>query len=214
MVKALLIVDIQNDFLPPRGLLPVTNGDKLVEPIINLMSDQQWDCFAMTNDKHPANHVSFAKNHNLPDFSTYIYHFPSRDSNETQYGVLWPVHCVENTWGSQVPEELMKKFKSLRKPHKIVYKGLLPDREYYSGFNDIFNDHHTDLDEFLRENYVDEVYIVGVAMDYCVKNSAISAAKLGYRTTILKNFTKAINTDELSMKQFQHEMEKYNIELK
>ncbi|CDO96374.1 unnamed protein product [Kluyveromyces dobzhanskii CBS 2104] len=196
--RALLIIDIQNDFLPPKGSLAVQNGDTIIEPVIKLLQDHDWDCVAMTKDWHRPDHISFAKNHELPDFTAFTYDSPVTGSTEKQAATLWPVHCVQNTWGSEVAERLLAQFSKLEVPHTIVNKGYLSDREYYSGFNDIWNDHHTELDAFFKKNNVTEIYVVGLAFDFCVKNTAISAADLGYHVTIFKNYTKAIVNDHKS----------------
>lgn len=197
--RALLIIDIQNDFLPPDGSLAVQDGDAIIDPVIKLLNEKKWDCVAMTKDWHPSDHISFAKNHGLPDYSAFTYESPVRGSTEKQEATLWPVHCVQESWGSEVPERLMKELQKQKVPHTVVNKGFLADREYYSGFNDIWNDHRTELDDFLKKNNVSEVYLVGLALDFCVMNTAISAAKLGYKTTILKDYTRAIKNDPKSV---------------
>ncbi|CAG98781.1 nicotinamidase [Kluyveromyces lactis] len=209
--RALLVIDIQNDFLPPKGSLAVQDGDTIIDPVIQLLQDQDWDCVAMTKDWHPPDHISFAKNHGLPDFSSFTYDSPVPGSTEKQSATLWPVHCVQETWGSEVPEKLLAEILKLKVPHKIVNKGYLSDREYYSGFNDIWNDHHTELDAFFKENDVTEIYVVGLAFDFCVKNSAISAANLGYHVTILKDYTKAIANDLQSIESFIQELAKNEV---
>lgn len=212
-VTALLIIDVQNDFLPPKGSLGVPNGNLVIDPIIELMKSDKWSCVGMTKDWHPASHTSFACNHGLPDFSAFTYKSPILGSNDTQDATLWPVHCVQETWGSEVPPHLLDAFENLKVPHKIVNKGYLEDREYYSGFNDIWKDHRTELDSFLKENKVTEVYVVGLAFDYCVKNTAISSAELGYKTYILKNYTKAISADSNSMEKLADELSSKGVSL-
>ncbi|SCW04393.1 LAFE_0H12530g1_1 [Lachancea fermentati] len=213
MTKALIIVDIQNDFLPPKGSLAVADGDQIVGPVAQLMRDPRWSCVVMTKDWHPRDHISFACNHGLADFSRFQYQSPVKPG-ETQDATLWPVHCVQNTWGSEVAPELESSFAQLEVDHYVVNKGYLADREYYSGFNDIWNDHRTELADILARHGATDVFVVGLALDYCVKNTAISAAALGYRTTILKDYTRAIATDEHAMAQLRLELVQNDVQLK
>lgn len=210
MTAALLIIDIQNDFLPPNGSLAVSAGDEIINPVIQLARDPKWACVVMTKDWHPRDHISFARNHNLPDFSQFTYESPLHDG-QSQSATLWPVHCVQDTVGSEVPEAITEAFERLDVPHTIVNKGYLSDREYYSGFNDIWEDHHTELNDFLKSQKTTEVYVVGLALDYCVKNTAISASKLGYHTTILQNYTRAIAPE--SIPRLKQELSTYGIAL-
>ncbi|CAL9728883.1 nicotinamidase [Monosporozyma unispora] len=207
-MKALLVIDAQNDFVPPDGSLAVGHGDEVIQPIIKLMNDEthqyNWDKIILTRDWHTPNHTSFAKSHGLPDFSPFVYDSPIPGDDSKQDATLWPVHCVQNTKGSQLVDDLIKE---VNKHHyTVVNKGYLTDREYYSAFNDIWNYHKTELNELLQEKGIDEVYVVGLALDFCVKNTAISAAKLGYKTTILKGYTRAINTDAESMQKLNDEL--------
>ncbi|SCU89291.1 LAFA_0E17106g1_1 [Lachancea sp. 'fantastica'] len=213
MGKALIIVDVQHDFLPPKGSLAVSAGDEVVSPIVDLMRDERWCVVVATQDWHPENHVSFARNHDLPDFSPFDYASPSNPS-KTQAATLWPVHCVQDSWGSQLAPKLAQAFDTLQCDHHVVQKGFLSDREYYSAFNDIWNDHHTSLDALLQKHGVNDVFVVGLALDYCVKSTAISAAQLGYRTTILKNYTRAIASDDKSMSNLKQELVQNDVALK
>ncbi|CCK70122.1 nicotinamidase KNAG_0D03760 [Huiozyma naganishii CBS 8797] len=212
-MKTLIVVDVQNDFLPPKGSLAVPHGDEVIDPIIELINDpaQDWHRVVFTKDWHPKKHTSFAITHNQPEFSKYTYKSPRFGDLTTQEGTLWPVHCVQNTWGAQITNKLMKE---VSKHHfKIVDKGFLRDREYYSAFHDIWKFHRTDLDDYLRKHHTTEVYIVGLALDFCVKCTAISAAELGYKTTILKDYTRAINTDDESMAKLEKELQENDVAL-
>lgn len=212
-VKALLVIDIQNDFLPPNGSLAVAHGDEIIEPVIKLMEDpkQEWHRVVLTRDWHPQDHISFAKTHGKPDFSKVTYQSPIPGDNSTQEGVLWPKHCVQGTHGSQLADALIEEQKKL--DCRVVDKGYLHDREYYSAFNDIWEFHKTELNNYLKSHHITDVYVVGLAFDYCVKNTAISAAKLGYNTFILKDYTKAINTDQASMASLEEELKKHNVKV-
>ncbi|CDH13574.1 probable Nicotinamidase [Zygosaccharomyces bailii ISA1307] len=211
-MKALLVIDIQNDFLS-QGALAVPHGDEIVQPVIDLIEDpsQQWHRVVMTRDWHPYNHISFAKVHKLPDFSSYTYHSPIENDNSTQEGTLWPVHCVQGTHGAELAAPLIEEQRKIG--CHVIDKGYLQDREYYSAFNDIWNYHRTELNNYLHCHHIDEVYVVGLALDFCVKNTAISASKLGYKTTILEKYTRPIYSDEKSMHKLKQELAENNVQL-
>lgn len=211
-VKALIVVDIQNDFLP-GGSLGVPHGDEIIQPVIKLIEDpeQNWHRVIMTKDWHPYDHISFAKTHKKPDFSTITYKSVIPDDNSTQEGTLWPVHCVQETHGSQLADPIAKEQEKLG--CKIINKGYLSDREYYSAFSDIWNYHRTELNSYLDSHHVTDVYVVGLALDYCVKHTAISAAKRGYNAYILKDYTRAINSDAASMQKLEKELAENNVKL-
>ncbi|SCU98228.1 LADA_0H11474g1_1 [Lachancea dasiensis] len=213
MGKALIIVDLQHDFLPPHGSLAVPGGDEIVAPIVELAKDDRWSVVVATQDWHPRDHVSFAVNHNVPEFSEFVYTSPIR-RNETQAATLWPVHCVQGTQGAELAPELVHTLDRLECDHHVVQKGFLSDREYYSAFHDIWSDHHTQLHGLLQKHGVNEVSIVGVALDFCVKSTAVSAANLGYRTTILKDYTRGIATDAKAQCNLEQELVQNDILLK
>lgn len=211
-MKTLIVVDMQNDFVSPLGSLTVPKGEELIEPISKLMQDpdRDWHRIVVTRDWHPARHVSFAKNHKDKEpFSTYTYRSPRPGDDSTQEGILWPVHCVKNTWGSQLVDHIMDQV--LTKHMKIVDKGFLTDREYYSAFNDIWNFHKTDMNKYLEKHHTDEVYIVGVSLEYCVKATAISAAELGYKTTVLLDYTRPISEDPEVVNKAIEELKAHNV---
>lgn len=213
-MRALIITDMQNDFLPPKGSLPVPQGDEIVQPILDLIHQEEQQDFhriVLVRDWHTRNHTSFAQSHNLPEYSQFEYKSPRPGDKSTQIGTLWPVHCVQNTWGSQLANPLLKE--TYHTHLKIVDKGFLSDREYYSGFSDIWNFHKTELHDYLQKHHITEVLVVGLALDYCVKETAISAAKLGYETTIVKSLTKAIHNDEESMNNLKKVLDENNVKL-
>ncbi|EDO16978.1 hypothetical protein Kpol_1041p36 [Vanderwaltozyma polyspora DSM 70294] len=174
------------------------------------MFSEKWDSIVLTRDWHCKDHVSFAKNHNLPNFAPFVYCSPVVNDERKIESTLWPVHCIEDTEGADIAPSLQA---VLRKHPEIVLvnKGYLKDREYYSAFCDIWDDHNTELHEILQQDGIDEVVVVGLALDYCVKNSAISAAKLGYKTTILKKYTRAIDNHKDSLRRLAKEFEYYGV---
>lgn len=176
-MKALIIVDMQNDFCP-GGALAVTSGDTIVQGINQLAS--RFEVVATTQDWHPQNHGSFASNH--------------KDAQPFDVGslsgrsqVLWPDHCVQDSPGAQFHP-------NLQVTGQNFLKGTNPAADSYSGF---FDDDGTStgLHEFLTSMQVAQVYICGLATDYCVKFTALDALKLGYKTFVLEDLCKGVNID-------------------
>jgi len=169
-MRALIMVDMQNDFLP-TGALPVPEGDAVI-PVANRVQ-AACDLVVATQDWHPADHASFAANH------------PGRQPGEVIVldglpQVLWPVHCVQQTPGADFAPGL-----DLSRLAHIVRKGTDPRIDSYSGFFDNGQRKATDLDAWLRAHAVDEVYLLGLATDYCVKFTALDARRLGYAATLI-----------------------------
>ncbi len=175
---ALILVDIQNDFLP-GGALAVSRGDEII-PIVNQLQTQ-FDLVVSTQDWHPENHGSFAKNHAAKEIGAVI------DLNGLQQ-ILWPVHCVQNTAGAAFAEGL-----NMDKVAKIFPKGTNIAVDSYSGFYDNGHFQSTGLGRYLKEKEVTKVFIVGLATDYCVKYTALDALKLGFETVVFSDATRAVN---------------------
>jgi nicotinamidase/pyrazinamidase len=182
MKKALLVVDIQNDFVS-GGSLAVKDGEKII-PLVNQLMDQ-FDLVVASQDWHPANHKSFASNHEGKSLFEVI------DLNGSDQ-VLWPDHCVQSSRGAQFCEEL-----NTNKFHKIFQKGLNPEVDSYSAFFDNQYKSATGLSEYLKEQEVEDLYIVGLATDFCVKFSCIDAVKEGFKTNLFVNAAKPVNPDFL-----------------
>lgn len=194
--SALLIIDVQFDFLP-GGALAVQNGDEIIPGIIELLKSYKWDAVAVSQDWHPKDHTSFAINHKDAAPFRQLEFTSTKDNTTKSLETVWPVHCVQHTHGANFPEEIVEAYKAIDVPKTVIQKGQLQDRDYYSAFNDIWDDDHTELNSFLKEHGIDEVYLVGLAYDYCVKFSAESAAKLGYKVNVIKSLSKAIATDQI-----------------
>jgi len=180
MTHALIVIDMQNDFCP-GGALAVEEGDRIVPGINALMAE--FPAVVLTQDWHPAGHSSFASSHaGKAPFGTV----------EMPYGtqVLWPDHCVQGTPGAAFHDDL----KSDR-ADVIVRKGYNPDIDSYSAFFE--NDHETPtgLDGYLRERGIATLTMVGLATDFCVKWSALDAAKLGYDVTVRTDLCRGIDLD-------------------
>ena len=169
-MRALILVDIQNDFLP-GGALAVPRGDEVV-PVANRLMPQ-YDLVVATQDWHPADHQSFASQH--PGMS-----IGAVTEVAGLEQVLWPDHCIQGSPGAEFADDL-----DAGGINHVVRKGTDRLVDSYSGFFD--NDHRkaTGLDEFLRRRGVTEVDVMGLAVDYCVKFTALDAVELGFRTRLI-----------------------------
>ncbi len=195
-MKALIVVDIQNDFLP-GGTLAVPEGDQII-PIVNNLMDR-FDLVVATQDWHPADHGSFASNHKgkTPGEQILLYGFDQ---------ILWPDHCIQNSAGAKFSKEL-----KVSQIDKIFQKGTDILIDSYSGFFDNGKKKDTGLNEYLKANNVDVVFIVGLATDYCVKFTALDAAQLGYRTFVIQDATRAVNLREGDFEKSLKEMKSEGI---
>lgn len=177
-MKALVIIDVQNDFIP-GGALAVPEGFKIVELINRLQP--KFDLVIATQDWHPDDHSSFAINH------------PGKKKFEkiTWKGreqVLWPVHCLQNSWGAKLHPEL-----KTAKIEAIFRKGTDPEIDSYSAFYDNGHQKTTGLAGYLKEKGVDELYFCGLAAEICVYFSVIDALDEGFESTIIEDATRALN---------------------
>jgi nicotinamidase/pyrazinamidase len=193
-MRALIIVDLQNDFCP-GGALPVTGGHEIVEKVNSLIRSGEFDVVVATKDYHPRDHVSFAENH--PGGVMF-------QSVVTEKGpqILWPTHCVSGTYGAELHPLLDTK----RIDH-VVLKGTDRSVDSYSGFFDNARENETPLrgilDALARERgetFGDiTVSVCGLAFDYCVAATARDAASLGLRVEIVRDATRAVNPDSLEV---------------
>jgi nicotinamidase/pyrazinamidase len=163
--KALLIVDVQNDFCP-GGALGVPEGDKIISAINKYIK-------------------IFAKK-KLPVFATRDWH-PVRTKHFKDFGGIWPVHCVQNTRGAQFHPDL-----KLPKNVILLYKGMDSEKDSYSSFQaeDISG---MGLPKLLKIQGINELYIAGLATDYCVKYTSVDALKHGFKVNILMDAIKGVN---------------------
>ena len=177
-MQALIVVDIQNDFLPD-GALAVPEGDQVV-PIANRL----MECFPLvvaTRDFHPADHGSFAANHEGRSVGDVI------DLHGIEQ-ILWPTHCVQGTPGAEFASGL-----GVDRIDRVFYKGTASDIDSYSTFFDNAHRRSTGLSGYLEERGVDAVYIMGLATDYCVKFSALDAIGLGLRVVVVEDGCRGVN---------------------
>lgn len=169
-MDGLILVDIQNDFLP-GGALAVPGGNEVVSVANVLMP--LFSMVAATVDWHPRGHVSFASSHAgrcIGDVVTV--------SGAQQ--ALWPDHCVQGTPGAELSPKL-----DAGGIHRIIHKGTDLDIDSYSGFFDNGHLRATELNAYLLSRTVDAIYIMGLATDYCVKYTALDGVALGYRTYLV-----------------------------
>lgn len=179
MTKALIVIDVQNDFCP-GGALAVPGGDEIVDGINAMMPE--FDAVVLTQDWHPAGHSSFASSHDGQDPMSVI---------EMPYGpqVLWPDHCIQGSEGAAFHSGLRVD------GDLIIRKGFNPAIDSYSAFFE--NDHTTPtgLEGYLRTRGITELTLVGLALDFCVNYSAVDAAKLGFDVVVIEALTRAIDFD-------------------
>lgn len=179
-MKALIIVDLQNDFLP-GGTLAVPQGDLIIERINQIQ--EKFDLVIATQDWHPVNHKSFASQYEDKN----VYDCIDLDGINQ---VLWPDHCVQGTKGAELAINL-----NTDRIEAIFRKGTNPEIDSYSAFYDNNKQKSTGLHGYLQELNVDQLYICGLAADYCVYFTALDALNLGYSTTILDESTKPISKE-------------------
>src|ERR1700727_458929 len=177
---ALLIIDVQNDFMP-GGALAVEDGDAIV-PIINALA-QRFDHVILTQDWHPTQHISFATTHTKQPYETI----------DAPYGsqTLWPEHVLQHTVGAAFHP-------ALHIPHAelILRKGFRRHIDSYSAF--LENDHRTPtgLAGYLRERHLTRLFLCGLAYDFCVRYSAIDGKQLGFETIVLEDATRPVNLQD------------------
>jgi nicotinamidase/pyrazinamidase len=179
-MKALLLIDIQNDFVP-GGALAVTDGDAII-PLVNDLQPR-FELVVATQDWHPAGHGSFASSHpgQQPFQQIDLHGLPQ---------TLWPDHCVQTTSGADLHPALDQ-----HRIEAVFRKGTNPAIDSYSGFFDNGHRKATGLTEYLRGRGVTQVYLAGLAADYCVYFSAKDALEQGFEVYFIEDATRAISAD-------------------
>ena len=165
MTKALIVVDVQNDFAHPHGNLSVEGGDHVVQRVNELL--EFYEHVVYTKDWHPV---------------------------ETGHFDQWPTHCIADTWGAEFHPAL-----NVLNDAEVVYKGTGKDEDGYSGFSvETIGDNYvrgTGLKQILDGWGVDEVHVVGIALDVCVKDTALDAVRIGYRTFVIEDATAPVTAE-------------------
>lgn len=195
---ALIIVDVQNDFIP-GGALEVREGDQII-PIINSIQGKFKHVIA-TQDFHPAEHGSFASQHAGKKPGEFVV---LGGLNQ----ILWPDHCVQGTFGTEFHRELDQ-----TTWEAIFQKGKNPEVDSYSGFFDNARRGDTGLNDYLKRKGIDTVYVCGLALDYCVKFTALDANSLGFRTVLIEDACRAVNLSPEDGKKAVQEMKNSGIEI-
>ena len=196
MNRALILVDLQNDFLP-GGTLEVPGGDQVI-PVANRVQPF-FDVVVASQDWHPADHGSFAVSH------------PGRQPGEQIEleglpQILWPTHCVQESNGARLAQGL-----DISCIARIFYKGSDPQIDSYSCFYD--NDHRrsTGLADYLRDQGVDTVYLLGLATDYCVKFSALDAVAQGFAVHLILDGCRGIDLKPGDIERAPEEMREVGV---
>jgi nicotinamidase/pyrazinamidase len=179
-MNALILVDLQNDFMP-GGALAVPHGNEVV-PLADELQ-QRFDLVVATKDWHPPDHGSFAANHpgKKPGDRIIL------DGIEQ---ILWPVHCVQDTPGA----DFAPSFDTSRIAH-VFHKGTERNIDSYSTFFDNAHRRHTGLAHYLKERSIKEIYLMGLALDYCVKYSVLDARQLGLTTYVILDGCRGIELE-------------------
>lgn len=180
MKKALIIVDLQKDFLP-GGTLAVKHGEEII-PLVNELIKAPFDVIVATKDWHPVDHGSFADNSQ------------KGPGEHVKLGgldqILWPRHCVQESVGSEFADGW-----DTSKINRIIYKGTDKGIDSYSTFFDNGHLKSTGLEAYLREKGVTDIYIAGLATDYCVKYSALDAVQLGFQVYVIMDACRGVNLE-------------------
>lgn len=176
----LVVVDMQNDFLP-GGSLAVAGGDRITAPINALA--RQFAGVVLTQDWHTPGHISFASSH------------PGRDpfsTIELAYGmqVLWPDHCVMGTRGADFAADL-----DIPHAQLVIRKGFNAGVDSYSGFREADRQTQTGLAGYLRERHFTRLFLVGLATDFCVAWTALDARAAGFEAIVVEDLTRPIDAD-------------------
>ncbi|CAL1262907.1 unnamed protein product [Larinioides sclopetarius] len=207
-VTALLVIDVQNDFI--GGSLALKHGSAKqdgyeVVPIINeLIEKMHFNVLVYSLDYHPANHISFYDNiklyklsneneksiEDIKLFDTVLF----QGTNGKIEQKLWPKHCVSESWGSELHQNLRVPEESV-----LIYKGTKPDIDSYSAFWDNMKLAKTELDDLLKQKNVTHVLVCGLAYDYCVSSTALDALELGYAAIIIDDATRGIDENVIQL---------------
>ncbi len=178
-MRAFILVDIQNDFCP-GGALEVPGGDEII-PVVNALQ-KKFELVVATGDWHPPGHVSFASTHGKKVGETI------RTNGIEQ--VLWPDHCVQNTWGAEFRSSLDTSGIS-----RVFLKGTDPQIDSYSGFFDNQHLRSTGLEDYLKDNKVRAIYIAGLATNVCVQFTALDGVELGFETLVIEDACRGVELE-------------------
>ena len=189
----------------------MTNGRDII-PTVNALLDLPFAIRVATKDWHPVNHISFASSHAgkkpFEDFTTIT---NPRNPSETYETQLWPDHCIQNTKGAELIPEL-----DTKKIDKVIEKGQVKEVEMYSAFYDPLEKPRVSdsgLAGLLKDKGITDVYVVGLAYEYCVKCTAVDAAKEGLRTFVVAEGTRGIDENERGREKVKKELKSQGVEV-
>jgi len=197
-MKALIIVDVQNDFVE-GGPMAVAGGKGIV-PRINQLQPE-YDLVVATKDWHPEDHGSFAENHEGRNPGEVV------DLNGLDQ-ILWPTHCIQESPGAEFVPGL-----NTEKLDKVIFKGTDAGIDSYSGFFDNGKRKATGLGDYLKEKGITEVHVLGLATDYCVKFTALDAVALGFKTALIADASRGVDLQPGDVDQAIEEMRNAGIEV-
>lgn len=196
-----------------NGSLAVTGG-RDIAPLINELLALPFTLRIATRDFHPRDHLSFASNHEPPNnkpFESFVTIANPYNSAETETSRLWPDHCIQGTPGCELVPEL----DSSRIDH-IIEKGQDSRVEMYSAFAAPFSNPlvaSSGLAEILKKKQITHVYTVGLALDYCVKATAIDAAKNGFKAFVVKDASRAVDSSQATLEALEKELDALNVQM-
>ncbi|KAK7081509.1 hypothetical protein SK128_021369, partial [Halocaridina rubra] len=205
---ALLVVDVQNDFI--TGSLSISNcpagqnGEEVISPINRLLDEVRFDMVVYSLDWHPEDHVSFIDNvskrplhetckttsDEVQVYDTVI--FDVKNDGTPMEQKLWPRHCVQNSWGAELHQDL-----KMSEDAVLIYKGTSPDTDSYSAFWDNNKATHTNLNEELQKKNVTDVFVCGIATDVCVASTTAHAMEEGYRTMLIEDASRGVCDEDI-----------------
>lgn len=207
--SAIVVVDVQNDFI--TGSLSISNcpaghnGEDVVAPINKMIDTIPFNLHCYSLDWHPTDHVSFTDNTQLRKISKDskvqnpaevnvfdVVTFEAHGKIPKMEQIMWPRHCVQETWGSELHKNLKVHSKA-----RLVHKGCNPDIDSYSAFFDNMKLNKTILDDIIRQEDIDDLYICGIATDVCVGSTAFHAQDLGYRTVMVEDASKGVKEEDI-----------------
>ncbi|KAJ6442554.1 pyrazinamidase/nicotinamidase [Purpureocillium lavendulum] len=193
---ALLVIDFQEDFCPPNGALAVPDG-RAIAPTVDALLDLPFAVRLATRDWHPPDHISFAVNHPgaepLVSYTTIAHPSDPDPARHPPYEtLLWPTHCIQGSPGAELVPELRRRDRL----QGVVDKGTHRDVEMYSAFYDPFRVSDSGLAGRLRDEGVTDVFVVGLAADFCVRATAEHAHDEGFRSYIIQEGTRPVMPDK------------------
>lgn len=196
--KALLIIDVQNDFLP-GGNLSVPRGDEIILLLNKLQ--EKFELIIATKDWHPKNHKSFASQHRNKNPGDTIF-------LNGQKQILWPDHCIQDTFGAEFPPVF-----NTEKIVRIFYKGTDKNIDSYSGFFDNGRKKKTGLEKYLKQKRIKDVYIAGLATDYCVKHTALDGKAAGFNVFVIEDACRGVELNKGDVEKALEEMKNQEIKI-